>query len=98
MSQRMASERVAAQQYHINDQYKCTDADTKMPMAVRTGKKHCLDRIVRENNDEQQCYIEKISVYILQYQRKFPFAAVAVARLTYSTCRRVRPERFVICS
>ena len=45
-------------------------------------------------NSERE--IQKISMNVLQDQRKFSLAAIVVTRLAYGTCRRVGPKRFVI--
>src|SRR3954471_19841193 len=96
MSQTVAAERVAAEQDHVEDQHDRADADPKMTAAVCTDKKHRFDRVVSKDDDEQQRNVEKISVNVLQYQRKFSFAAIAMTRFANSACRWIGPKRFVI--
>src|SRR3954470_77169 len=96
MPQAVTAKCVAAQQDHINDQNQSTNAYTEMTAAVCTWEEHGLYCVVSKNDDEQQRNVEKISVYVLQYQRKFSFAAIAMTRFANSACRWIGPKRFVI--
>src|ERR1044071_400616 len=54
MPQTVTAECIAAQQDHVHDEHERADAESEMPMAVRTEEKHRLDRVVSENYQKQQ--------------------------------------------
>ena len=65
MAQAVTSERVAAKQDDVHDEHKCSKSDAEMTMTVGTCKKHRLDRVISENDDEQERNVKKIPVDVL---------------------------------
>src|SRR5688500_18836819 len=97
MSERMAAERVAAEEDDVDREQERSDTDTELPCAGgRIGKPQCHPDVVSEDHDEQQRQIQEVPVDVLQDERKRVFAEVLVARFADGARRRIRPERLVI--
>jgi len=65
MSQTVAAEGIRAKKNYVNYQNQRAYANTKMPASVGSGKPHRLDRVVPENDDEDQSKIKKITMNVL---------------------------------
>src|SRR5262245_18026018 len=91
MSQRVTTKRVASEKDHVDRHHDSSDTNTKTISELRRD-----DRVVAENHDEQQREVEKVSMDVLEDQRKLSLAAIIVSRLTDRTCRRIRPKCFVV--
>jgi hypothetical protein len=61
-------------------------------------KPECLPHIIGEDEDEDQCDVHKISMYILKDRRKSAFPGIFLFPLTHSTIDRALKKRFVIGS
>src|SRR5215204_1256101 len=91
MAQTMTAERVAREKKDVGGQDNRAQSDAE---AVR--KPEAFPRIVRQKDQKNKREIQKITMNILQNQRKFSFAPVAAPRFADRARRRVCPERLVI--
>ncbi len=87
----MASQGVAPQQNHVDDEHEAPHADAEVPVEPKTSP-----RVGSEDDEEGQSDVKEITMKILQGQREGVLAAEALARLTHRAGGRVRPEGFVI--
>src|SRR5262249_29888144 len=62
--------------------------------AVRETER--VDRVVGQDDDEQQRDVEEIPVDVLQDEREGPLAEIRLARLADRAVRRISPERLVV--
>ena len=62
----------------------------------RIGEPHRLERVVGEQDDEDDCDIHEVTMHILDDQREGTFAEKGFARFTDGAVDRVSPECFVI--
>src|SRR5579862_1648948 len=89
----MASQRVAPQQNHVDDQHQAAHVDAEVTVELKP-----FPRVGGENDQEWQGDVKKVAVKILKYQRKGMLATEAIARLTHGAGGRICPEGFVICT
>ena len=66
-----------------------------LPVAGSTNQS-AFPNVIRQDQNEQERQIEKIAMHVLHDERERTLAPVALTRLTYSACRRIGPERFVV--
>ena len=91
--QRMASESVATQQNHVDQQDQRAHADSEV--AIKPKR---FPHVVGKQNEENQREIKKIAMDILQNERKGAFAEIGLARFPHGAGWRVGPKSFVICA
>src|SRR5688500_18402124 len=87
----MTAKRITAQEKNICSQNYRAESD-----AETVFKPKCLPRVVREKNNKNQCQIKKITMNILQNQRKCALAAIIMTRFADGAAYRVSPKRLVI--
>src|SRR5882672_3206369 len=95
----MTAKRVTAQQHDIHRQDE--RANTEAELLFTRGnisKPHGLPDVPGEKDNKQKRHVKKITMNILHDERKGFFAEVPFPRFSYGTCRRVGPERFVVCA
>src|SRR2546428_12606042 len=90
MPERVAAERVSAEEDHVRGQDQRADADAE------SGEPHRLPDVVREDREERDGEVEEEAVHVLQYERHRALAAVGLSRLAHRAGGRVGPERFVV--
>src|SRR3954464_1345778 len=97
MAQRVAAERVAAEEDDIQNENDCADADSEV---LHTGRgirePHSLPRIAREDEEEDQRDVHEVAMHVLENEWQTALSDVAIARLTDGAVYRVSPERLVI--
>src|SRR5438093_1048953 len=91
MPKRMTAKRIAAKQNEVDRQNNRADAETEVMIEPER-----FPNVVSENQNENECEIQKIAMHVLHDQRKRTLAEISFARLTNRACGRIRPERFVI--
>ena len=91
MPQRMAAERVAAEQHHVHQQHQRADADAEAVVEPQR-----LPHVVRQKHHEQQREIQEVAMDVLQDQREVALAPVVLARLADGAVGRIGPEGFVV--
>src|SRR5262249_51553853 len=95
--QRMATKRVARDQYHINGEHQGSDADSKdLLPGSWIGKPHPVPNIVREDQDEDQRQVQEIAMDILNDQRERALTPIVRSRFAHRARRGIGPERFVV--
>src|SRR6185436_8584303 len=92
----MATEGIAPKQNNVCDKDQGTHTYPKVSMSIAAWKPHCLDRVVCEDDQKNQCKVKEIAMNVLQYQGKFSFSAIVMTRFADSTRGRIGPKRFVI--
>src|SRR5215471_7413305 len=70
VAKRMATERVTTKQDCIHSKNDCAVTDSERRLASGASKPHRLPCIVQENNDEHQREVKKITMDVLQDERK----------------------------
>src|SRR2546423_7977274 len=99
MAQRMAAERVAAEQGDVQGQHQRADADAKdLPARRRVAKPQRQVNVMEQNNQEDQRQVEEVAVNVLNDEREAALAEIGLAWLTDGAGWRVGPEGFVICA
>src|SRR5436190_19527390 len=102
----MAAERITGEQDDVDRHHDGADADAERRgagphAAVRQDPVHrpacCDPHIVREDEDENDRLINEIAVDVLDDEREFRFALVAVARLADRARNRIEEKRAVVC-
>lgn len=97
MAQGMATERVTAQQYHVDRQNQRAHPDAEGFIAGgRIDEPHRLPNILEQEEPKPQRDEQKIPVNILQDQRKGTLARVLFFRLRNGAGNRVEKKRLVI--
>src|SRR6185437_5412331 len=91
MPERVAAERVAAQQYHIDEKHQSADADAEAIVELRG-----VINVMRQEHEKDESQIEEVTMNVLDDQREAALAEISLARLANRTVRRVLPESFVI--
>src|SRR5258705_2856202 len=103
--QRVASERVARKQNHVDQHDQRADAHAELARSRGHGavSQDAADRpahrkqdIVRENEDEDHCRIHGIAMQVLKNERKLGLTLVPVARLTDGAGGRIEEEGPVV--
>src|SRR2546426_3644354 len=96
---RMATQGISAKQGHIHGEHERADAHSELHGSCRWIREpQRFPDVVGKNEEEDHGDIHKITMDILNDQRKFPLAAVVSPRLTHAACRRGGPQCFVITS
>src|SRR5207248_11439112 len=91
--QRMASESVATQQNHVDQQDQRAHADSEV--AIKPKR---FPHVVGKQNEENQREIKKIAMDILQNERKGAFAEIGLERLHNCAGWRDWLKSLVICA
>jgi len=77
MAQRVTAESITAEQNNIYGQYDRADADAERGLSgERVCKPEGLHDIARKYDEEEQCEIEKVPVYVLNDEGKRIFAPI----------------------
>ena len=93
----MAAERIAAEQNNVDSQHNRTDANAKRIFARgRIDKPERFPNVIREDKNEQDREVEKITVHILHDEWERTLAPIALARFAHCAGRRISPECLVI--
>src|SRR5262245_34411748 len=94
----MTGKRVKRQQNHVRQHYERTEADPELVPAQSGWKGKRRERVFPEKNQKQNCEIQKVTVDVLQNERKRRFASV-IPRAAFAdrTSRRVQEKRAVVC-
>ncbi len=71
VSQRMTGERIKREQNYVGKQDERAQTDAKASIEPEGP-----DRVVPENNQEDECNVKKITMEVLQYEGKRSFAAI----------------------
>ena len=87
MAQRMARARVERKQRDIHRKDKRPNPDAEMAV-----EKESLHRVVPEKQDEHKRKIEKITVDILENERKRRLSGIFAARFTNRASRRIKQK------
>ena len=88
MSQRVTGEGIKREQNDVGKQDERAKTDAKAPVEPES-----LNRVVPENNQEDECNVEEIAVKVLQDQRKCSFAAILVRREIHQPRKRADQEK-----
>ena len=91
MPHRVATQRITSKQYHIDRQNDCADSNSEVHGSCCIREPESLPDIVGKEKQEKDSEIKKISMNILNDQRKRSLAAIAAARLAYGACWRIGP-------
>src|SRR5437879_5552029 len=75
MTERVARKGVERKESDVDRQDERTDTNAKA-----TVEEEGLDRVVPKENDEKNCEIEEVAMYILQNKRKRSFAKIVGSR------------------
>lgn len=98
VTKRMTAEGIPAKQECIHCQNDCAVSDAERCLTGGVSKPHRLPDIVQKNNDEYQSEVKKITMNVLQDERKGSLSYVSLSRLAYGARRRISPECLVISS
>src|SRR5450759_2265652 len=99
MSERMASQRVAAEQDDVDGEYDRSEPDPEFLAAcVYIEEPHRPVHIAGEDNEKGQRHVEEVAVDVLNHEWEEFFAAIARAGLAHGAVRRVGPEALVVRS
>lgn len=92
VSQRVARERVERKQNDIGEQDQGTDTDPESAV-----KRERVNSVVPENDQENEGYVEEVTVQVLQNERECGLAAITMrTTLTDRACRRIEKESAVV--
>src|SRR5262249_46298041 len=91
MPQRMTTKSITRQEYDVDCQYDCADANSK---SVREPQR--LPDVVGWNQNKQEAEVKKVGTNILHDERKRTLAPIAFTWLADSAFGRISPERLVV--
>src|ERR1051325_4991465 len=93
----MTAQGIAAKQNDVRRQQQRTETNAEFTRArERIGKPHCLPDVVRKKDEKKKGEVQKVSVDVLDDQRKRALPAVAFARLSDGAVERIGPECLVV--
>src|SRR5271170_5637883 len=92
----MTAEGVESEENRVQNQHQGADTEAEMPLARCVGKPQRFPRVMRQQQNEQCRQVKKVTVDILQDQRKITFAQELFARLAHRTVDRIGPKRLVV--
>src|SRR6267154_6014421 len=92
MSQGMARQRIDREQNNIDQQHERAQAHSEFPIKVERQK-----NVLPQENQKQNREIQKISMDVLQNERKSGFALVVPLPFAHRTSRRILKERPIVC-
>src|SRR2546430_8660376 len=99
MSQGMTTKRITAEQNDIDCENHRPNADAKHTFPCPwIDKPKRFPHVTGEDHNENEGEIEKIAMHVLHDERERAFTPVAFAWLTDRACRRISPERFIVCA
>jgi len=99
MSQGMTTERITAEQNDIDCENHRPNANAKHTFSCPwIDKPKRFAHVIGEDQNENESEIEKIAVNVLNNQREGTFAQISLSRFTNGACRRIRPERLIVCA
>src|SRR5438105_4247968 len=97
VAQRVAAQRVAAEEDHVHGQHERAQADAEGDAARHgIGEPHRLPDVVEKDDEEHQGEVEEVAVDVLQDERERALAEVALAWLAHRARRRIGPECLVV--
>ena len=96
VTQRVAAERVAGEQRHVEREHQRADADAELHAARAVGEPERLPHVARQEEQEQHRDVQEVAVDVLQDEREGPLAQIALPRLADGAVRRIGPERLVV--
>ena len=77
MAERVAAERVAAEQHDVDGEHERADADAERFLPVAGSvEPHRLPHVLREHEQEQQREVQEVAMDVLQDQRERVLAEV----------------------
>ena len=94
--ERMAAERVAAEEHGVHGEHQRADADPERHLPGRIGEPHRLPDVVGQDEQKQDRQIQKVAVDVLEDERERLLAEILLARLADGARRRIGPERLVV--
>ncbi len=97
MPEGMAPKRVPAQQDDVDEQHQGPDPDTEMHgSGRRILEPQRLVDVAGQQDQEQQCQVQKVAMHVLQDEGEAALTPVALSRLAHGTGRRIGPKSFVV--
>src|SRR6266480_8084646 len=91
MTQRVTAKYVTTEQNDVDCEHNRADADSESIV-----EPECFPNVVAQNQNENECEIQKIAVHVLHDERERTLAEICFARLAHRARGRVRPECFVV--
>ena len=99
MPERMASQRVTAEQDDVDDEDDRAKANPEILVAgVAIEEPHRLVGVAGKDEEEYQRGVEEVPMDVLNHEWKESFAAITPAGLAHRAIGRVRPEALVVRS
>src|ERR1700686_2329820 len=97
MPERMASQCIAAEEDHVDDQDDRPEANPEILVArVSIEEPHRLVGVAGKDDEKDKRSVEEVLVLVLNHEREDPFAAITLPGLAHGAVRRVCPEALVI--
>src|SRR4051794_4463934 len=92
----MTPKSVTTEENYVHSKDKCAECNSEVRNSVGVGEPHRFPRVMREEDQEHQREVKKISVDVLNDQRERFLAAISFSRFANCARRRVRPEGLVV--
>jgi|SRR5581483_584759 len=97
MPQRVTGKRVQGKQHDVDQQNQRAYTNAEVEPSISTGEEEGAYGVIPEDDEKDDCRIQKIAMDVLQDKRKAGLAAiVAVCTLTHSTGRGIEKERAIV--
>src|SRR4051812_35145819 len=96
VTERMAAERIEAQERHVQRENDRSDPDPELLLSGGVLEPHPLVRVVREDEEVADRRVHEVAMQVLQDEREGPLAGVRLVRLADGARGRREPVGFVV--